>query len=325
MELDGLVMTHSPAGGCYVILHVGNAPSRGMERHHSPLVVQDGSTPFKLDDDIWIERLDAQLAIRIQEACEPRHYNFTSNSIPYNKHIYAFVRRIPGVDGGKNEAVTQLMATVALSRLIHPTSTGDRYCASVFHLGSEDSPIQAIQKRGVCPDVFPGGKNQDWLSVEDAEALRRLMPWLSKNKTMHRRVHRAFWNHEYAMRSYYLDVRWIFAVSGLEALTSVGKDNLARQFCDRVRRLAVKFKIDLTVDDLQRAYTLRSKLVHAENFLFGLETVLPQTQHTDLYEKVESVLRATVRHCLLDESFGDFFRDDAAVKARWPLSPKPKK
>jgi len=35
---------------------------------------------------------------------------------------------------------------------------------------------------------------------------------------MHDRVHRAYLKHEYAMRWFYLDVRWMFVVSGLEGL-----------------------------------------------------------------------------------------------------------
>ena len=140
---------------------------------------------------------------------------------------------------------------------------------------------------------------------------------------MHDRVHRAYWNHEYAMRSLYLDVRWMLVVSGLEALISSGEMDNCWQFRDRVRQLAGEFQIDLTDGDLWRAYKLRSKLVHAESFLHGLETVLPKSQHDQLYEKLESLLRVTVRRCLLDENFGSFFRDDAAVEARWPLNPKP--
>src|SRR5271168_5314590 len=84
------------------------------------------------------------------------------------------------------------------------------------------------------------------------------MPWLSK--TMHPRVHRAYWNHEYAMHSYYLDARWPLVVSGLEALISIGEDDCARQFLDRGRQLASEFKIDLTDDDLRVAYVLQRGL-----------------------------------------------------------------
>jgi hypothetical protein len=315
-----VVITDSP-GGCYVILHVGNPPSHDTANDHWPPVVQDGSTRFDLSADIWIERL-GQLAPKIQKACEPPHYNYDPNKLPHN-NLYAFVRRVPTDGGSKTQALEQLLGTVVLSRLIHPTSTGDRYLARVFDFGGEDSPIEAIERRGISPDVFPGCKGQDWLSVDDAKELRTLMKWLSRDKAMHRRVRRALWNHEYAMRSCYLDVQWIFAVSGLEAMVNVGDKDNKWQFRDRVRQLAQEFRVALTDPDLSRAWDLRSKIVHAESFLSNLQTILPSTQHRGLYEKLESVLRKTVYRCLMDESYGDCFRDAAAVKALLPLGPKP--
>jgi hypothetical protein len=135
---------------------------------------------------------------------------------------------------------------------------------------------------------------------------------------MHPRVHRAYWNHEYAMHTYYIDMRWPLVVSGLEALVNVGESNVTQQFRLRVLQLATEFQIPLTEAEARLAYKLRSKLVHAENFLAGLEAILPQSQHSALYEKLEAILRATIRRCLVDEKSGDFFRDGAAVKARWP-------
>ena len=48
-----------------------------------------------------------------------------------------------------------LFTVIALSRLIRPTSTGDRYVARVFPYG-DDPAIQAVQAKGVCADVFSG-------------------------------------------------------------------------------------------------------------------------------------------------------------------------
>src|ERR1017187_2735147 len=176
---------------------------------------------------------------------------------------------------------------------------------------------------------------------------------------MHDRVRRAFWNHEDAtrpvsldkrrtppvvgprkrvssaclgrpsalrtrgsrMRSVYLDMRWTLVVSGLEALINVGKNDNKWQFRDRGVQLANEARIGLTDHDLKIAWELRSKIVHAERFLYGLETILPRSQHNDLYEKLEGLLRMTLRRCLLDGNFGSFFCDDHAVEARWPLNP----
>jgi hypothetical protein len=188
--------------------------------------------------------------------------------------------------------VTELNAVIALSRLINPTSTGDRYCAQVFRYGAKDSPIFAIRFQRVSPDVTLPTKNRDWLSVKDGETLQKLMPWLSKK--MHPRVHRAYWNHENAMRSYYLDIRWTLVVSAFEALLNTQEWDVAWQFRDRVRQLANEFKVPLRDGDLRNAYALRSKLVHAQSFLSDLESVLPKSQHIALYERLESLLRNTV-------------------------------
>lgn len=305
--------------GCYVILHIGTGPShieekQNKEKGGSGLVVT-GSDRFLLSNDIWIERLDEQLAKNIQTACEPPHYKISN--VEQDRHLYAFVRRLPIAEKSRFEGLEELLAAAALSRLISPTSIGERYCAKVFHFGLKDSPIQSIQHRGMSPDVILSGKHRDWLSFEDAKHLQKLMPWLSKDKPMHVRVHRAYWNHEYAMRSFYLDMRWVLVVSGLEALVTIGESDLGRQFRERVGQLAGEFRVDLTDDDLRLAWTLRSKLVHAETFLYGLESRLPRSAQSELYEKLESLLRITIRRCLLDDEFGSYFQDDEAIAKRW--------
>jgi hypothetical protein len=305
--------------GCYVVLHIGIGPSHIEEKTGPPLAITSNG-PFSLNSDIWIERLDERIAKNIQKACEPPHFNVDTEE--YDRHLYAFVRRVPAVEKRRYEGLEELFAVIALSRLIHPTSIGYRYCVRVFHFGLKDSAIQAIQYRGISPDVFLGSKHRDWLSVDDAENLHKLMPWVSVNKPMHARIHRAYWNHEYAMRSYYLDMRWTLIVSGLEALINVwkkGKNDNKTQFCGRVRLLADEFKVRLSDDELTSAWRLRSKLAHNEGFLYDLDATLPKNQHDVVYEKLEDLLRMTLRQCLVDENFGNRFRDDIAVETSWTI------
>jgi hypothetical protein len=297
------------------VLHVGNGPSHTDVESGPPLVVTDANR-FPLNGEIWIERLDEQLAKRIQVACEPPHYN--TNNFVQDRHLYAFLRRAFDSEASRYEGMVELQMLIALSRLVHPTTVGDRYCALIFDFGHEDSVIQAIQFRGISPDVTLTTQ-RDWLSVGDGEELRKLMPWLSKTKRMHDRVRRAYWYHEYAMRSAYLDMRWPLVVSGLEALISTGEHNNKRQFCTGVQKLANHFNVGLTAGDLSKAYKLRSKLVHAESFLYNLGSVLPQNDHNPLYEKLEGVLRTTIKQCLVDATFGSFFCDDHAVQGKWQL------
>lgn len=253
--------------GCYVVLHIGTGPSRIEEKNRPQLIVTDDSIRFELSDDIWIERLDEQFAKHIQKACEPPHYNISD--VGHDRHLYAFVRRAPEVEKSNHEGIAEVYAAITLSRLVHPTSIGDRYCAKVFHFGLPDSAIQALTLRGRGNDVFLANNWRDWLSVSDGEELRKLMVWVPRSKPMHTRVHRAYWNHEYAMRTYDLDARWTLVLSGLEALINVGERDCARQFRGRVQQLAQECQIDLTEDELRSAYKLRSKLVHAAGFLVG--------------------------------------------------------
>jgi hypothetical protein len=127
------------------------------------------------------------------------------------------------------------------------------------------------------------------------------------------------------MRSYYVDARWTLVASRFEALINTDRDDPKWQFRFRVAQLASELQINLTDDELDRAYDMRSKLVHAESFLVGLGSILPRIEHNALYGKLESLLRMVLQRCLLDDAFGAHFEDAAAVKTRWPLPPKPKR
>jgi hypothetical protein len=303
---------------CYVILHIGTGPTFLQETSEPTLIVKDGQR-FPLSDDIWIERLNEQLAKNVQKACEPPHYNIGGEG--HDRHLYAFVRQVPNNESRRYEGLEILHAVLALSRLIHPTSIGDRYCAQVFHYGLPDSAIYAIQYRGISSDISLSRNQRDWLSIKDGETLRGLMRWLTTDKHMHYRVHRAYWYHEYVMRSSVLDIRFPLVATGLEALINTSEKNSGGQFCARVPQLAQACGVALSETEAAKAWKLRSKLAHAEAFLYGLDTVLPESEHTGLYEKLETILRSTVRQCLLDETFGDRFQDHNAVNTYWPFKP----
>jgi hypothetical protein len=303
---------------CYVILHIGAGPTRFQQSGGPSLIVKDGER-FTLSDDIWIERLEESLAKKVQKACEPPHFNIGTQE--HDRHLYAFVQRVADIERRPYEGLETLHAVLAFSRLINPTSLGDRYCAKIFHYGLPDSSIYAVQYRGISPDIFLSAKQRDWLSVEDGNTLRGLMPWLSKDKPMHHRVHRAYWYHEYVMRSSVLDIRFPLVATGLEALINTSENGSGAQFHIRVAQLAKACGIAFSEAEAKKAWKLRSKLAHAEAFLFGLDTVLPENEHSGLYEKLETILRLTILRCLQDESFGDRFRDRGAVDAHWPLKP----
>ena len=135
---------------------------------------------------------------------------------------------------------------------------------------------------------------------------------------MHDRIHRAFWHHENAMRTYYLDARWTLVVAGLEALLNVEDSNVRFQVKSRASRLATELAWNLTPDEAHDAFTVRSKLSHGQSFLFGVGTVLAPDKHRPLYDKLETLLRRAVKRCLIDARFADHFADAAAVNTQWP-------
>jgi hypothetical protein len=69
--------------------------------------------------------------------------------------------------------------------------------------------------------------------------------------------------------------------------------------------LAEEHPLALSDGDLRPA-RLCSKLVHADGFLFNLDTIRLKS-HSDLYGRLELLLRGSAKRCLLDKSFGEFF------------------
>ncbi len=121
------------------------------------------------------------------------------------------------------------------------------------------------------------------------------------------------------MRTYFIDFRLPVVVAGLESLTTVEKGRgLTERFVRRVAKLAADFAIQLSETEIRQAYQLRSEVTHGRSFLYDLAGVLPQSGHRPLYDKLESLLRVTVRTCLLDETFGLRFANDQTVLKNYP-------
>ncbi len=209
-------------------------------------------------------------------------------------------------------------AVMALSRLVHPTTIGNRYCAKIYPAPETDPVIQALTISGTNPDVTFGDTSHDWLSPSHGEELRKLMQWVPESRPMLKRVHRAFWKHEEAARTYFLDSRFPVVVAGLEALVTVEKYKNGRRFVRRAEKLANEFGISLSQGELEQACELRSELAHAQSFLYDLHHILPADKQPPLYNKLESLLRAAVRKCLLDPQFASRFENDQSVLKEYP-------
>jgi hypothetical protein len=173
------IRCHStPTPFCTFGLDLRAAPGK------TPQIAADA--PFELSSDIWIERFDKEFAINIQRACEPANHNI--NNHVWDRHLYAFVRREteeerqqrqqPGTVV-RDEGIIPLFTVMALSRLVRPTTIGNRYCAKIYPTPATDPVIQALTISGANPDVTIADVSRDWLMPEDGPELRRLMPWVS--------------------------------------------------------------------------------------------------------------------------------------------------
>lgn len=270
------------------------------------------SEQFKLSEDIWIQQLDASLAKMIVEACNPT--NFQMPIIQQQGHVYAFVRRtvLPGLfsDFGGME---ELASVVALSRLVQPTTTGVRYAARVSLLNGAAKQILAYQPHGISPDVFLSKNNRrDWLTNADAARIQPLMPLILMRPPLPGRIHNAYWHHEYAMRTYYVDHRWVFVSTGLEALMNTSFYKGKKKFVSRVSRLAQMEGIVFSDAELERAYDLRSGLVHGQQFLSDQSNRLSDAEYS-LYDKLEETLRRVLLHAFEDRTFAACFNGPQSI------------
>jgi len=231
-------------------------------------------------------------------------------------HLYGFVREL----GDEAPFATwdedhSLKNCVALSRLIHPTSTGYRYAARVRTDG-DGKPTQLCRAEisGINIDAHVSPSHpRDWLSQDDGRELSLLIPvW--RFIVLPARVSNALWYHEYVFRTWFADVRWTLVCAALEALLNTDEFGNKRQFVARSGALATELGLEFSNADAITAWGVRSKLAHGEAFLHSL----PQGE-LRIYDQMEAILRGCIARSIRDAGFAAIFTDAASVRARWPV------
>jgi hypothetical protein len=272
-----------------------------------------------LSAEIWIGPLDAEVAKSVLDACDKR----TFGPVPHvrmSHQLYAFVRESTDFNNScawDNDH--RLEATVAVSRLVHPTSAGLVYAARLgFSESGVLSEIFPAVVRGISAEVFLSPERErNWLVDADAEVLRELVPLLPL--PLAPRIHNAFWHHEYAAKTYYLDHKWTLVCTGLEALVHTDRKRSTRQFVRRVPAIASELGLNLREAEAEEAYDMRSQLAHGASFIATGSSQGPSASQVQLYDRVEDVLRHAILKGMRSSPFGDIFRDDDAIRKRWPI------
>jgi hypothetical protein len=130
----------------------------------------------------------------------------------------------------------------------------------------------------------------------------------------HARVPTALWFAEYVAQEAYGEVRWVNAVTALEALLATSDERIVTQF--KVRFTALAQALGHTWVSRSQAvkiYEIRSAIVHGGHRRDG-----PRGRETnELRLQVEEILRTALRKAIEDDEFRSSFATDEAVAARW--------
>lgn len=298
-----------------VVIHTNEGLFQDSERLiYSELAPRDR---FNLSDDLWVGKLDEGVVDAVFDACEPTG-RFLKKPVRQYGQLYAFVRERPPVEPPNEfewDSDSLLQICVALSRLVHPTSISLRYAARIICADNEKvEEIVPGPVPGHGADAYvPTEGHRDWLIAGDLDALKLLVHHLPLSH-FPPRVWRALWYHEYAARTWHLDVRWTLISTALEALVHTDRCNSTRQFTKRVPQVANELAgREFGEDDAEAAYDLRSSLSH------GRGLPVPSNETQDLYERMETVLRQALKRCILEGDIAGIFSDDQTIRDRWPV------
>lgn len=276
------------------------------------------SVEVNLGQGVSIAPILPSVADYVFGLCSP--HDLKTEPVEQFNALYAFIRGDDADESGLTwDRGEYIQTAIALSRLAHPTSIGFEDSARLFlsadgkdvHEGIP-GPIKGFGAHAFVTDQ--PGNWRNWLAKDDALLTRRLMEAFYDSKAIRPpRVTRALWFHEYTARTYYLDLRWVLVVTGLEALISVDDHRSRQQFRTRTVGLASRCGIPWTDEDAKVAYGLRSKLAH------GQHVSNSTAEDHALYRRMETVLRTALREALLNPAFGSIFADDNQIRAEWPL------
>ena len=296
-----------------VVIHTNHnifpLPNQTLEDNPPP------AERFELGNGLWLGKIDSDAARIVLDLAEPS-YHGTPKPVIQFAQLYSFVRETPGPGAAyKWDEDSRLQLCVALSRLVQPTSVSLRYAARIrYNTDSSIADISPANIRGAAIDTYLANTpSRDWLNEADAVRLRELLKRLD-SFPLPDRASRALWYHEYAVRTYYVEVRWVLVATALEAIVHVEQYHSTRQFKGRVSQLAAELGVTgLGVSEAERAYTHRSALAHGQKL--G-QLSAPDRQ---LYESMERTLRLAILHTIEDDAFAALLDDPEKIKKRWPV------
>ncbi len=283
----------------------------------NPLFDSDPPLPdrFAVGDSLWIGKIEHEAARIIFDLNEPSFHGMPKPVTQFAQ-LYSYIHEIKGPGNPFEwDPDGRLQNCVAVSRLLIPTSVSLRYAGRIrYNTDSSIADISPANIRGVSIDTYLSAKPQrDWLTERDGIRLRGLIAKMD-SKPIPSRASRALWYHDYATRTYYVEVRWTLVATALESLVRVERNRSTLQFKKRVPQIATEIGVaHFGLAEAGRAYDLRSRLAHGQQ-LGGFTG-----PDRDLYDRMETVLRCAILRSIEDNEFAETLGDDQKIKKRWPL------
>jgi len=269
-----------------------------------------------LGHDVMITPVSVEAARYIADMCEPHRLRTPPHDMT-DPVRFAFIRQSGDSMPSQFDSDGRLVAALAVSRLVQPHSTGFELSARLTCTDGLDSIVEAVTGPFKGPAAFayiPLGE-QDGITHAGAKSAGTLFSayWDGRNE-LPERVKRSLWRIEYAARSEYLEIRFLFLVSAIEALLKTDRHGATKQFRERSVQLASRYAgVVWAGDDADRAYDLRSEMSHGHKVSMA-DPDLP------LYVRLEKLARFAVIDAITTRVFAEVFASDATIRTHFPVA-----
>ena len=276
----------------------------------------------------WLPNEESKL---VMTACSQRGHYFFPKWTFGQRYTYVLDVEDPEEESFQWDPDGSLRDVLGLSRLIRDNNHSTEFAARITDY--EDGEQRVMPSLVPANHVYRLRRDRDWLEEDEAGELRDLLAaYWSAADDLPQRVTRASWRADYASWSAWADAMLPTLVGGLEALLKTERHSLTKQFTTRVPLLAGDLGIEgVTTELCDDLYDARSDWVHGAHVrlfsgsdeideLAGDQPLTPTQQEAiaDI-ARLQDVLRAAVRRAIEDPEFREVFREDDAIRERWPV------
>src|SRR5712664_1358326 len=182
-------------------------------------------SPARVHGDIWISRIDHQLAEAIFDACEPKGEEYVRPVRQFG-WAYAVYRQNAPTARDQFAEDSVLFRAIAASRPARPASIGFETAARVRRRPSGKRQIIPALRSGWSPSAYVMTPNENWLIPDDVPVWGNLVEALYAAMPLSRRLEAALWHHEAVARHYFIDLRWPLLTTCIEALVRIRDERL---------------------------------------------------------------------------------------------------